>query len=156
MTGRFLRLKWNVNLPRVYRCCMFWPYTELPLLEVLVRAPCEWRPMHNLPHLYAVPFITRYSMLLTQFGKKMDEEDCMPPSLSNSTIESCRWCSTCNFLIHQHVTVLQKSLHCVHTCMVTTTDFCNSDLLDYKERCYQFTVLHWKRNLNLNVYPRAF
>lgn len=85
MTGWFLFLKWKVNLPRVYRCCMFRPYTEIPLLEVLVRVPCEERPMHNLPHLYAVPFITRYSMLLTQFGKKMDEEDCMPPSLSNST-----------------------------------------------------------------------
>ena len=28
--------------------------------------------------------------------------------------------------------------------------------LTYKERCHRFTVLHWKRNLYLNVYPRAF
>ena len=64
--------------------------------------------------------------------KKMDEEDCMPLSLSNSTNHHVdRWCSSCNILIHQHVTVLQKSSHCVHTCMVmTTTFFCNSDLLD--------------------------
>lgn len=63
-------------------------------------------------------------------------------------------CSSCNFLIHQRVIVLQKSGY-IHTCMVTTTDFCNSDLLDFKREVPPIYSTALKEKLYWNVYqPR--